>query len=132
MTVFTVVVPCHLHNLACPFNKKAFVPGYSKAACPIAGNLNTIRNTLLHTCLQRKLTPMRMELGNVMLQSQPVTLLLIGGGEGFFYFFFLFSSSTITDFQKTSCSICNIVQKFSTFNSLHTSHSSNFTCLFSF
>lgn len=131
MTVFTVVVLCHLHNLACPFNKKAFVPGYSKAACPIAGNLNTIRNTLLHTCLQRKLTPMRMELGNVMLQSASNSP-SHWRGWGVLLLLFLFSSSTITDFQKTSCSIRNIVQKFSTFNSLHTSHSSNFTCLFSF
>lgn len=28
MTVFTLVVLCHLHNLASPFHKKAFVQGY--------------------------------------------------------------------------------------------------------
>lgn len=95
MTVFTVLVLCHLHNLACPFNKKAFVPGYNKAASPIVRNLNTIRNTLFHTCLQRKLTPIRLWLGNVKLWSQPVTPVLFGrgGGEAFF-FFFLFCSST--------------------------------------
>lgn len=107
MTVFTVLVLCHEHNLASPFHKKAFVQGYRQCCFSYSRKLQYHMKHFTSHKLTQQTYPIRKEGPKLtMLESETVN---------FLYSFFPLSTSPdkMLILSTHIIAICNLIQKFS-------------------